>query len=57
LLPSYLALLWAFLFGYALFGEVPSQYVYAGAAVVVGAGLFVIWRERQPTLYRTRRIA
>jgi drug/metabolite transporter (DMT)-like permease len=53
---DYLALLWAFLFGYALFGEIPSQYVYAGAAIVVGSGLFVIWRERQLALDRMRMI-
>jgi drug/metabolite transporter (DMT)-like permease len=44
---DYVALLWAFFFGYVLFGEIPSPYVYAGAAIVVGAGLFVIWRERR----------
>jgi drug/metabolite transporter (DMT)-like permease len=43
---DYVALLWAFFFGYLLFGEVPSTYVYAGAAVVAGSGLFVLWRER-----------
>jgi drug/metabolite transporter (DMT)-like permease len=44
---DYVALLWAFFFGFVLFGEIPSPYVYAGAAIVVGAGLFVIWRERR----------
>jgi drug/metabolite transporter (DMT)-like permease len=43
---DYLSLLWAFFFGYVLFGEIPSPYVYAGAAIVAGSGLFVIWRER-----------
>jgi drug/metabolite transporter (DMT)-like permease len=43
---DYVSLLWAFFFGYVLFGEIPSPYVYAGAAIVAGAGLFVIWRER-----------
>jgi drug/metabolite transporter (DMT)-like permease len=43
---DYTALLWAFFFGYVLFGEIPSRYVYAGAAIVAGSGLFVIWRER-----------
>jgi drug/metabolite transporter (DMT)-like permease len=43
---DYVGLLWAFFFGFVLFGEIPSPYVYAGAAIVVGAGLFVIWRER-----------
>ena len=44
---DYVALLWAFFFGYVLFGEVPTLYVYVGAAIVAASGLFVIWRERQ----------
>jgi drug/metabolite transporter (DMT)-like permease len=43
---DYVSLLWAFFFGYMLFNEIPSLYVYAGAVVVAGSGLFVIWRER-----------
>ena len=43
---DYVALLWAFFFGYVLFGEIPSRYVHAGATIVAGFGLFV-WRERQ----------
>ncbi len=39
-------MLWALLLGYWLFGELPSALVYAGAIIVAGAGLFVIWRER-----------
>jgi drug/metabolite transporter (DMT)-like permease len=53
---DYVALLWAFLFGYVLFGEIPTRYVYAGAAIVAGSGLFVIWRERQLGVERTRKI-
>jgi drug/metabolite transporter (DMT)-like permease len=44
---DYSAMLWALLLGYWLFGELPSVLVYVGAGVVAGAGLFVIWRERQ----------
>ncbi len=44
---DYVALFWAFFFGYILFGEIPTYFVYAGAAIVAGSGLFVIWRERQ----------
>lgn len=44
---DYMALLWAFLFGYALFGEVPTIYVYVGAGIVALSGLYVILRERQ----------
>jgi drug/metabolite transporter (DMT)-like permease len=43
---DYVGLLWAFFFGYVLFGEIPSLFVYAGAVIVAGSGLFVVWRER-----------
>jgi len=33
--------------GYVLFGEVPTATMLGGAALVVAAGLFIIWRERQ----------
>jgi drug/metabolite transporter (DMT)-like permease len=49
---DYVAILWAIGFGYMMFGEIPGALVLTGAAVVVGAGLFVIWRERQLRLRR-----
>jgi drug/metabolite transporter (DMT)-like permease len=51
---DYTTMLWAFLLGYALFGEVPTKYVFIGASIVAAAGLFVIWRERQLGLRRMR---
>jgi drug/metabolite transporter (DMT)-like permease len=51
---DYTALLWAFILGFWLFGEVPTVTVYIGAAIVAGSGLFVIWRERQLGLARRR---
>jgi drug/metabolite transporter (DMT)-like permease len=53
---DYVALLWAFVFGYVVFGEIPTGYVYAGAAIVAGSGLFVIWRERQLGPARAQKI-
>ena len=44
---DYSAMLWALMLGYWMFGELPSALVYVGATIVAGAGLFVIWRERQ----------
>jgi drug/metabolite transporter (DMT)-like permease len=40
--------------GYVMFAEIPSVYVFAGAAIVTASGLFVIWRERQLGLRRIR---
>ena len=51
---DYTTMLWAFVLGYWLFGELPTIYVYVGAAIVAGSGLFVIWRERQLGLERAR---
>jgi drug/metabolite transporter (DMT)-like permease len=53
---DYVALLWAFAFGYVLFGEIPSGYVYAGATIVAGSGLYVIWRERRLGLARAGKM-
>jgi drug/metabolite transporter (DMT)-like permease len=44
---DYVAMVWAALFGFAVFGEVPERLVLAGAAIVVSSGLFIAWRERQ----------
>jgi hypothetical protein len=44
----------ALLLGYWLFGELPDTLVYVGDSIVAGAGLFVIWRERQLGLQRAR---
>jgi drug/metabolite transporter (DMT)-like permease len=51
---DYTAILFSFLLGYWMFGEVPTPIVIVGAAIVVAAGLFVLWRERQLGLRRVR---
>jgi drug/metabolite transporter (DMT)-like permease len=42
---NYLSLAWAVLFGFAIWGEVPTISLLVGSAVVVGSGLFLLWRE------------
>ena len=54
---DYVAMLWAFLFGYAFFGEIPTSFVFVGSAIVAASGLFVIWRERQRGIERIRTSA
>jgi drug/metabolite transporter (DMT)-like permease len=51
---DYSAMLWAFMLGYWMFGEVPTIPVVGGAVIVAGAGIFVIMRERQLGLKRLR---
>lgn len=43
---EYSSLIWAFILGYAVFGEIPTVFVIAGSIVVTAAGLFTIWRDR-----------
>jgi drug/metabolite transporter (DMT)-like permease len=51
---DYTSMLWALILGWWLFGELPAPLVYVGAAIVAGAGLFVIWRERKLGVQRAR---
>lgn len=51
---DYTAMLWAFILGFWMFGEVPTLYVVGGAVIVAVAGIFVILRERHLGLKRLR---
>jgi drug/metabolite transporter (DMT)-like permease len=44
---DYTAMIWALILGYLLFGETPTIMIVLGSVIIVAAGLFVIWRERQ----------
>jgi drug/metabolite transporter (DMT)-like permease len=51
---DYVSMLWGIGLGYLLFGEVPSSSVILGGAIVVAAGIFIIFRERKLGLERAR---
>ncbi|WP_299905170.1 DMT family transporter [uncultured Paracoccus sp.] len=51
---AYTQLVWASVIGVIFFGDVVKTNVVIGAAVVVGAGLFTLWRERQKARARVR---
>jgi len=42
---DYISMVWATLLGYFVFAEAPEAMVFAGAGVVIAAGLFIAWRE------------
>ncbi|NNM71893.1 EamA family transporter [Enterovirga aerilata] len=53
---DYTTMIWAFLLGWFLFGQLPSTAVVAGGVIVAAAGLFVIWRERRLGLERAKEM-
>jgi len=44
---QYSMIIWAVMFGYAVFGDVPSTATLVGAAVIIGAGFYIFLRERK----------
>lgn len=52
---EYVSMLWGVAFGYLLFGEAPTASVILGGAIVVGAGIFIIFRERRLGLERANQ--
>jgi drug/metabolite transporter (DMT)-like permease len=44
---QYTLIVWAILFGYLVFGDVPQRHTIAGAAIIVASGLFIFLREQR----------
>jgi S-adenosylmethionine uptake transporter len=41
----YSQIVWGVIFGLLLFGDRPDLWVAAGSAVIIGSGLYILWRE------------
>lgn len=54
---DYASLLFAILIGHFIFSEIPTGYTLAGSALIIAAGVLIIWRERQLGLQRGARKA
>jgi drug/metabolite transporter (DMT)-like permease len=52
---EYASMILSIAVGYTVFGEVPGAATLAGGAMVVTAGILIIWRERQLGLERARQ--
>lgn len=51
---DYASMLFALLIGYFVFDEVPTLTMLGGAALVISAGILIIWRERRLGLERAK---
>lgn len=52
---EYASMILSIAVGYTVFGEVPGAATLAGGAMVVTAGILIIWRERQLGIERARQ--
>jgi drug/metabolite transporter (DMT)-like permease len=47
---QYLSLIWAMLFGFAVWGDMPTIGLIVGSVIVVSSGLFLLWHESRPKI-------
>ena len=51
---NYSGILWAAVYGYFIFGDIPDNWTIAGAVVICGAGLFIYHEELLPKAGRKK---
>ena len=51
---KYTSMVWAVLFGFLFFGDLPDRWTLFGAVLVILAGLYILHRE---TMHRRRPVA
>ena len=44
---TYSSMIWALIIGYFVFDELPTLQMLGGAALVICAGVFIVWREQK----------
>lgn len=44
---DYASILFALIIGYTIFDEIPTIHTVIGSVIIIGAGVLIIWRERQ----------
>lgn len=54
---DYSSLIWSLLFGWLMFGDIPSDGVWIGAPIIIAAGLVIAWREHHLNRGISRRLA
>jgi drug/metabolite transporter (DMT)-like permease len=50
---EYTTMIWALMFGWFVFGDLPTAAMLTGAAIVAATGLFIVWREHKLGLMRS----
>jgi drug/metabolite transporter (DMT)-like permease len=53
---EYTTMIWALMFGWIVFSDLPTPAVATGATIVAATGLFIAWREHRLGLMRKREL-
>lgn len=53
---QYSQLLWAVVFGFVLFDELPDRWTLAGSALIVASGLYIVFRETRRNVSKHRPV-
>jgi len=51
---EYTSIILALIVGYVVFGDQPTWHILAGGSIVIGAGIFIVWRERKLGIERRK---
>lgn len=54
---DYIGIIWATLFGWLLWDQLPTAATWIGAPVIIGSGLYIAWREHRRSIERAKDIA
>jgi drug/metabolite transporter (DMT)-like permease len=49
---EYVSIIFGTIIGFTVFGDIPTQHTAIGSLIVIGAGIFIIWREHRLGLNR-----
>jgi drug/metabolite transporter (DMT)-like permease len=53
----YTVIIWAVIAGYIGFGDAPVPVAWAGIALIVGSGLYTLYREQQTRMRKAKPLA
>jgi drug/metabolite transporter (DMT)-like permease len=53
---EYTTMIWALLFGWFVFGDLPTLTMLTGGSIVAATGLFIVWRERSLGMVRAKEL-
>ncbi|HLU91998.1 MAG TPA: EamA family transporter, partial [Pedomonas sp.] len=52
---DYSSLIWGVMFGWLLFGALPGPMTWIGAPIIIGSGLYIVYREHRLRIKQTDR--